>query len=128
MGCPPIGISEEEWVSWPAGARDLIVSEQQEIEQLRRQLPALATKLASLRERVGRSSRHSSRPPSCDGPGFKPPEQRKGSGRKRGGPGVTPGPGLRSCRWSGSMQWWNTSLMPAGAAACCWTEIGRAHV
>ncbi|MEA5424502.1 DUF6444 domain-containing protein, partial [Synechococcus sp. CCY9202] len=42
-----------------------------EMEQLRAQLTALATELASLRERIGRSSRNSSKPPSSDGPGFK---------------------------------------------------------
>ncbi|MFN9387870.1 MAG: DUF6444 domain-containing protein [Cyanobacteriota bacterium] len=82
---PPAGISEADWSSWPAGARQLILVQQQEIEQLRNQLTALATELASLRERIDRSSRNSSKPPSSDGPGFKPPERRKGSGRKRGG-------------------------------------------
>ncbi|WP_443082013.1 DUF6444 domain-containing protein [Synechococcus sp. BA-132 BA5] len=37
-----------------------------------------------MRERNGRSSRNSSKPPSSDGPGFMPPERRRGSGRKRG--------------------------------------------
>ncbi|MGL6135376.1 MAG: IS66 family transposase [Prochlorococcaceae cyanobacterium] len=67
--------------------------QQQEIEQLRAQLTALAIELASLRERIGRSSRNSSKPPSSDGPGFKPPERRKGSGRKRGGQPGHPGSG-----------------------------------
>ncbi|MGL6133438.1 MAG: DUF6444 domain-containing protein, partial [Prochlorococcaceae cyanobacterium] len=40
-------------------------------EQLRSQLTALATELAQLRERIGRSFRNSSKPPSSDGPGFK---------------------------------------------------------
>ncbi len=56
-----------------------------ENEQLRAQLTALATELASLRERIGRTSRNSSKPPSSDGQGFKQPERRRGSGRKRGG-------------------------------------------
>jgi hypothetical protein len=55
-----------------------------ENEQLRQQLTALATELASLRERIGRKWRNSSRPPSSDGTGFKPALRRKGSGRKRG--------------------------------------------
>jgi hypothetical protein len=38
----------------------LILVQQEENEQLRSQLTALATELASLRERIGRSSRNSS--------------------------------------------------------------------
>ena len=93
MVAPPAGISEADWSSWPAGARQLILAQQQEIDQLRNQLTALATELASLRERIDRSSRNSSKPPSSDGPGFKPPERRKGSGRKRGGQPGHPGSG-----------------------------------
>jgi transposase len=93
MTTPLSGISEAAWVSWPAGAKELILSQQEEIEELRVQLTALATELASLRERIGRSSRNSSKPPSSDGPGFKPPEQRQGSGRNRGGQPGHPGSG-----------------------------------
>jgi transposase len=71
----------------------LILAEQEEIDQLLVQLTALATELASLRDRIGRSSRNSSKPPSSDGPGFNPPERRKGSGRKRGGQPSHPGSG-----------------------------------
>jgi hypothetical protein len=38
----------------------LILAKREEIEQLRIQLTALAAELASLRERIGRSSRNSS--------------------------------------------------------------------
>jgi transposase len=93
MSTPPAGISEADWETWPAGARELILSQHEEIELLRSQLTALATELASLRERIGRSSRNSSKPPSSDGLGFKPPERRKGSGRKRGGQPGHPGSG-----------------------------------
>ena len=93
MSTPPSGISEAAWVSWPAGAKELILSQQEEIEELRVKLTTLATELASLRERISRSSRNSSKPPSSDGPGFKPPERRKGSGRKRGGQPGHPGSG-----------------------------------
>jgi transposase len=100
MDAAPAGISKVDWLAWPASARSLIRSQQeetltlrQENEQLRAQLTALATELASLRERIGRSSRNSSKPPSSDGPGFKPPERRKGSGRKRGGQQGHPGSG-----------------------------------
>jgi transposase len=85
MGAPPAGISEADWLTWPAGARTFLLAQQEEIEQLRAQLTPSAPGEANLRERIGRSSRNSSKPPSSDGPGFKPPECRKGSGRKRGG-------------------------------------------
>ncbi|MFM7086958.1 MAG: DUF6444 domain-containing protein, partial [Cyanobium sp.] len=62
------------------------MAQKEEIERLRSQLTSLAAELASLREKIGRSSRNSSKPPSSDGPdGFKPSERRKSSGRKRGG-------------------------------------------
>jgi transposase len=80
--------------------RTLILAQQKEIQalrkendELRNQLTALATEVANLRERIGRSSRNSSKPPSSDGPGFKPPERRKASGRKRGGQPGHPGSG-----------------------------------
>ncbi len=90
MDAAPAGISKADWLAWPASARALIRTQQeetlalrQENEQLRAQLTALATELASLRERIGRSSRNSSKPPSSDGPGhrcaegfaYKPPER-----------------------------------------------------
>jgi transposase len=100
MSTPPAGIPEADWLATPASVRTLILAQQQEIQalrqendELRSQLTALASELAQLRERIGRSSRNSSKPPSSDGPGFKPPERRKGSGRKRGGQPGHPGSG-----------------------------------
>jgi hypothetical protein len=67
MSATPAGISEAGWQATPTAVRASILvqqaelqAEQQEIEQLRSQLTALATELASLRERIGRSSRNSS--------------------------------------------------------------------
>ena len=67
MGTTLAGISEADWQATPAAFRAFILvqqaelqAQQQEIEQLRGQLTALATELASLRERIGRSSRNSS--------------------------------------------------------------------
>ncbi len=78
MSATPAGISEADWQATPTAVRAFILdqqaelqAQQQEIEQLRGQLAALATELASLREQIGRSSRNSSKPPSSDGPGFK---------------------------------------------------------
>ena len=93
MSTTPAGISEADWLATPAAVRVFILAQQQEIEQLRSQLTALATELAGLREKIGRSSRNSSKPPSSDGLGFKPPARRKGSGRKRGGQPGHPGSG-----------------------------------
>jgi transposase len=100
MSNAPAGIPEAVWLSWPLEARQFILVQQQEMQalrqandELRSQLTALATELASLREQVGRSSRNSSKPPSSDGPGFKPPARRKGSGRKRGAQPGHPGSG-----------------------------------
>jgi transposase len=100
MSATPAGISEADWQATPTAVRAFILdqqaelqAQQQEIEQLRNQLTALATELASLRERIGRSSRNSSKPHASDGPGFKLPEQRKGSSRKRGGQHDHPGSG-----------------------------------
>jgi transposase len=93
MSTPPAGIPEADWLATPGSVRSLIHAQQQEIEQLRAQLTALASELSELRERIGRSSRNSSKPPSSDGPGFKPPARRKGSGRKRGGQPGHPGSG-----------------------------------
>lgn len=101
ISTPPAGIPETDWLVTPASVRRLILAQQQEIQalrlendELRGQLTAPATERASLRERIGRSARNSSKPPSSDGPGFKPPERRKGRGRNRsaqsGHPGTWP--------------------------------------
>jgi hypothetical protein len=93
MSTPPAGISEADWLATPSAVRSLILAQLQENDELRLHLTTLATELAQLQERIGRSSRNSSKPPSSDGPGFKPPERRKGSGRKRGGQPGHPGSG-----------------------------------
>jgi predicted transposase YbfD/YdcC len=49
MSSPPARISEADWLVTPANVRTLILSQQEEIDQLRQQLTALATELASLR-------------------------------------------------------------------------------
>jgi transposase len=96
MSTPPAGISEADWLATPASVRELVdqlQSLQEENDQLRLQLTALASELADLRERIGRNSRNSSKPPSSDGQGFKTPARRKGSGRQRGGQQGHPGSG-----------------------------------
>jgi transposase len=100
MTTPPAGISEADWAATPVGVRvgflevlAQLQRQHQENDQLRVQLTALATEVANLRERIGRNSRNSSKPPSSDGAGFKPPTRRKGTGRKRGGQQGHPGAG-----------------------------------
>jgi transposase len=100
MTTPPAGISEADWAATPVGVRAGFLEvlaqlqrQHQENDQLRAQLTALATEVANLRERIGRNSRNSSKPPSSDGAGFKPPTRRKGTGRKRGGQQGHPGAG-----------------------------------
>jgi hypothetical protein len=63
MSTPPAGISEADWLATPATVQAFILAQHQEIEQLRLQLTALASELAQLRERIGRSSRNSSKLP-----------------------------------------------------------------
>ncbi len=60
MSPPPAGIPEADWLTTPTAVRSLFVAQLREIEQLRGQLTALATELAQLQERIGRSSRNSS--------------------------------------------------------------------
>jgi hypothetical protein len=83
MGASPAGISEADWLSWASAATELILALQEEIEWLGTQLIALAGELSELRERIGRSSRNSSKPPASDGTGFKPPARHQGSRHTR---------------------------------------------
>jgi hypothetical protein len=70
MITPPAGISEAEWLGRQTRSKALILSQQKVIEQLLAQLTAMATELARLRERIGRTSCNSSKPPSSDSAGF----------------------------------------------------------
>ena len=93
MQATPAGLSEADWLATPSSVRELVTGQQEQILLLQHQQTTLATELAALRERIGLSSRNSSKPPSSDGQGFKPPERRKGNGRKRGGQEGHPGAG-----------------------------------
>jgi hypothetical protein len=55
-------------VTWPTGARDLVLTLGQEHAELDGQFTTVATKLPSLRERIGFSSRNSSMPATNNGP------------------------------------------------------------
>jgi hypothetical protein len=78
MSATPAGISEADWQATPTAVRAFILdqqaelqAQQQEIEQLRGQLAALATELASLRESRSAAARvtRPNRPPAM-GPGL----------------------------------------------------------
>ena len=142
MGTDPAGISDADWLAWPADAREIILdqqrelrAQQEEIDQLRAQLTALATELAGLRERIGRNSRNSSKPPSSDGLGHRcaedlrstssPPAAKAVAASGVGSRGI-PEQGRSSCRSSALTRWSNTTLTPAAAAApCCRVTIRR---
>jgi hypothetical protein len=65
MGGPAAGIAEADWLTTPVAVRKLVLAQRDAIEQLRDQLTALATELASLGERICHSSRNSTKPASC---------------------------------------------------------------
>jgi hypothetical protein len=73
MGAAPAGISDADWLLWPAEAREFILEQQRElwaqkedIERLHSQITDLAMQLADLSERIGHSSRKTlpGRPPA----------------------------------------------------------------
>ncbi|MFM7640115.1 MAG: IS66 family transposase [Cyanobium sp.] len=86
MTYAPAGLSDRDWEATPPAVKALVM-------RLIAQGEALSARVAQLEEQKGRSSRNSSKPPSSDGAGFKPPakEKSKGSGRKRGGQDGHPG-------------------------------------
>jgi len=67
----PTGISPEDWTATPVAVQQLVV--------------VLIGQITELRERVNKTSRNSSKPPSSDGPGAPPRQKRSSSGRKQGG-------------------------------------------
>jgi transposase len=70
--------SEEEWAQTPPAVQEFVLA-------LVAHVQALETELTTLRERVNRNSRNSSKPPSSDGPDVPPkPRQRAKGKRKRG--------------------------------------------
>lgn len=134
MATPPAGTPEADWLALPAQARAIILAQQEEIRmlrqengQLRQQLTALATELAQLLERIGRNSRNSSKPPSSDGQGFKPPAAANPVAAGLEDSRTIPVPGRSCCRSSAAMRWRGTIPTTAAAAAPIWWAMTRSR-
>jgi len=94
MTTPPSGISEADWVSWPAGCQraDPVPAGGEPGAERPAQRPGNGTRHHA---REGSVAAHETppKPPSSDGPGFKPPDRRHGRGLKRRGQQGHPGSG-----------------------------------
>jgi len=82
---PELPITEEDWNRTPPTVQTLVVALWQQGQALQAQVEALQAEVAQLRERLGQTSRNSSRPPSSDPPDAPPRPKRTPSRRKRGG-------------------------------------------
>ena len=82
---PELSIAEEDWNRTPPAVQTLVLSLWQQVQTLQTQVETLQVEVTDLRERLGQTSRNSSRPPSSDPPDTPPRPQRTPSGRKRGG-------------------------------------------
>jgi len=126
MSTPHGGIPDADWLLWLPETRQFILAQQREIEKLRSQLAAQAIELASLREKIGRSSRNASEPPSSDGPGFSRRHGVRAVAAKVAGSLAIPDRGLSCYESSEWMRWWSATLKPAvDAEPCCKERIQR---
>lgn len=78
-------IAPEDWERTPASVKELVEEMARRIEALETQLAEILTVQQQLSEKVNRTSKNSSTPPSQDPPGFSSKTQKKKSGKKRGG-------------------------------------------
>lgn len=85
--CPTIleQIPQKDWEKTPASVRKLVEEMAQRIEQLEKQLASLLAVQEQLLEKINRTSKNSSSPPSLDPPGFEKKPRKIKSSRKRGG-------------------------------------------
>jgi len=75
----------EDWEKTPASVKKLVEQMQERTEQLEKQLASVLAVQQQLLEKVNRTSKNSSSPPSLDPPGFDQKSPKRKSGRKRGG-------------------------------------------
>ncbi|WP_414590155.1 IS66 family transposase, partial [Scytonema sp. PCC 10023] len=78
-------IPPEDWEKTPASVKKLVKGMGQGIGKLEQQLAELVAVQEQLLEKVNRTSKNSSSPPSLDPPGFGKKPQKQKSNKKRGG-------------------------------------------
>ncbi len=78
-------IPQEDWEKTPASVKKLVEEMGQRQEKLEQQLAELLAVQQQLSEKVNRTSKNSSSPPSQDPPGFGKKSQKHKSSKKRGG-------------------------------------------
>lgn len=100
-------ISGAGWLATPSAVRALILAQpeelqvqQEELQQLRAQISAMATELANLQKRIGHTSRNPCKSPSSNAPGLRLPHGCRPTGCKRGGQSDLLALGLSRCRWN----------------------------
>ena len=78
-------LSQEDWEKTPPSVKKLVEEMAQRMEKLERQLAEVRTNQQQLLEKVNRTSKNSSSPPSNDPPGFGKKPRKQKSSKKRGG-------------------------------------------
>jgi transposase len=92
---PELPITEEDWKQTPPAVQAVVIALWQQVNVFQAQVEALQAEVAQLRERLGRNSQNSSKPPSSDGPEVAPRSGRAKTGRKAGGQKGHKGQGRR---------------------------------
>ena len=139
MSAFPAEIPDADWLKTHPSVRALIIANQQVIPALRQenddpriQLTGLATEVANLRERIGRSTRNSSKPHSSDGAGYccaealRPKIHRcvaMALAASAANTQTIPDPFQSCCRSSEWMRWCSITPMPAAVAPPCSKEM-----
>lgn len=78
-------ISQENWEATPASVKVLVEEMGQRIEKLEQQVTQLLSVQQQLLEKINRTSKNSSSPPSVDPPNAPKKQRKQKSGKKRGG-------------------------------------------